>query len=62
MGSQEVAIEVESVMQLLLRQEDTDNDKRITINDKGPKVKDYVVSFRGFADKRYENSPFGWIL
>ena len=61
MGSQEVAIEVESVMQLLLRLEDTDNDKRITINDKGPKVEDYIVRFRGFADKCM-NSSFGWIL
>ena len=48
-------------MQLLLRQEDTDNDKRITINDKGPKVEDCIVGFREFADNPM-NSPFGWIL
>ena len=38
MGTPKVSIEVGPLMEALLRQEDTDNDKLITINDKGLKV------------------------
>lgn len=37
-GSCKIVIEVAPVMEALLRQEDTDGDKRITIDDKGLKV------------------------
>ena len=39
LGGLKVLIEVEPVMEALLKQEDTDGDKRITIDDQGPKVR-----------------------
>jgi len=38
-------------MEALLRQEDTDNDKLITIDDKGPKVPSPLTCSRPLADR-----------
>lgn len=40
------SVEVGPTMDALLRQEDTDNDKRITIEDMGPKVKGALVPLK----------------